>query len=230
MTNANGVVVSNNYGLINRLTSRVKAWRWKSIIRLRRQRFDRLYESGQSMDPLCPGRSQSPHRPNQRRADQSYSATTAWMISSGLTDGLDHNPATWGYNQYGWLTSKTNNLSANIITYTYDADGRVINRWMMGTNTGYKFDAVGNLTNINYPTTTVTFGYDAINELTSLIDQVGTTTFTWTPTSQLATETSPWASSTLSYAYSQGPRTNLSLAQPSGAWSPGPTATIWLGA
>ncbi len=39
------------------------------------------------------------------------------------------------------------------------------------------------------------------------------------PSGRSAAETSPWASSTLSYAYSQGHRTNLSLAQPSGAWS-----------
>ncbi len=218
MTNANGVVVDNSFDLINRLTNR----NWLS--------GGSVYASenfGYATNGLIAYTNQDGQWTHFGRdgASRLIALTNAVLTNLfgydglddliSLTDGLSQK-TTWGFNQYGWLTSKTNNLNVNIINYTYDADGRVTNRWMMGTNTGYKFDAVGNLTNINYPAKTVVFGYDAINELTSMTDPVGTTTFIWTSNGLLASEASPWSSDTLSYGYSQGHRTNISLTQPSG--------------
>ena len=138
-----------------------------------------------------------------------------------VTDGLIHGTG-WFFNQYGWLTSKTNASGATILTYSYDADGRVTNRSMMGTNTGYAYDAVGNLKTITYPTATYNYYYDAINELTNLTDSFGTTTFAYTPTGQLSNETTTaagWSSAAISFGYTQGHRTSLTLTQPSGTWS-----------
>ncbi len=137
---------------------------------------------------------------------------------TSLTDGLNH-ITTWGYNQYGWLTGKTNNLLAAVVTYAYDADGRVTNRAMAGTTTGYTYDPVGNLTSIIYPQLTVSNQFDAINELTNMTDGVGATTFSYTATGQLQSETGPWASDTVSLVYNQGHRHSLSLSQPSGSWT-----------
>ena len=102
---------------------------------------------------------------------------------------------------------------------SYDADGRMTNRWMMGTTTSYTYDAVGNRTSIIYPQLTISNQYDAINERTNMTDGVGTTKFTWTQTGQLASETGPWPNDTISNAYNQGRRISLSLTQPSGTWS-----------
>ncbi len=135
-----------------------------------------------------------------------------------LADGNSHTTS-WAFNQYGWRIGKTNATGTNIINYTRDANGRVTNRWMMGTNTGYKLDAVGNVTNIVYPATNIAIGYDAVNRPTNMMDISGTASFTWTPTSHLASETGLWASDTTSYGYSQGHRTNLNLSQPSGSWN-----------
>ena len=139
-----------------------------------------------------------------------------------LTDAKT-NKTQWGYDIYGRLTSKTNALGTTIMTYSYDADGRMTNRAMIGTTTGYTYDAVGNLKTIIYPQLTISNQYDAINELTNMTDGVGTTKFTYTATGQLQSETDLWTSNTVSntvsYAYNQGHRTNLSLTQPSGLWS-----------
>ncbi len=129
-----------------------------------------------------------------------------------LADGLGHTTS-WGHNQYGWLTSKSNTLTATIIQYARDANGRLTNRWMMGTNTGYTFDAVGNLKAVIYPDANITFSYDAANRRTNMVDAVGTTTFRWTGANQLAREIGPWA--TVAYAYNQGHRASLTL----GDWS-----------
>jgi RHS repeat-associated protein len=132
----------------------------------------------------------------------------------GLTDANTHTTQ-WGYDIFGRLTSKTNALGATIMTYSYDADNRMTNRAMIGTTTGYTYDAVGNLKTIIYPQLTISNLYDAINELTNMTDGVGANKFSYTGTGRLQSETGPWINNTVSYAYSQGHRTNLSLTQPS---------------
>jgi RHS repeat-associated protein len=94
-------------------------------------------------------------------------------------------------------------------------------------NTTYRWDALGNVTNITYPQRTNSYSYDSVCRLTNMLDSFGTnlltTSFTWTPSGQLASETSPWTSDTLSFLYSQGHRTNLNLTQTIGSWNQGST-------
>ena len=101
-------------------------------------------------------------------------------------------------------------LGTSILSNGYDANGELTSRWMPATgNTAYKWDKVGDLTNILYPQRTNTYSYDADQRLTNMVDSFGTnllaTSFTWTPSGQLASETSPWASDTLSLLLQPGP-------------------------
>ncbi len=142
---------------------------------------------------------------------------------SSLVDPLSHQTA-WTYNQYGWLTAKLDNNANTIISYVYDAGGRLTNRWMVGpNNTGYAYNPVGNVTSITYSNAsplTVSFAYDILSRLTNMVDKIGTNTYTYTPAGQLLTETeTAWASDTVSNSYSQGHRTGLNVTQPSGSWS-----------
>ncbi len=146
---------------------------------------------------------------------------------SSLVDPLSHQTS-WTYNQYGWLAGKLDNNANTIISYTYDADGRVTNRWMLGpNNTGYAYNPVGNVTSITYSNAsplTVSFAYDISSRLTSMVDLIGTNTRSYTATGQLLTETeigtgTGWTNNTLSNSYSQGHRISLNLIQPSGSWS-----------
>jgi RHS repeat-associated protein len=148
---------------------------------------------------------------NQEVTQFGYNALD--LIAS-LTDGNLHQ-TTFQYNQFGWLTNKLNNSSNSVLQLAYDANGRVTNRWMPATgNTAYAFDALGNLTNISYPgnaTSPISFVYDKLNELTNMFDAIGVTAFSYTPTGQLQSEAGPWTSDTVSYAYYQSQRTNLTI-------------------
>ena len=137
-----------------------------------------------------------------------------------LTDGKG-DVTQWGYDIYGRCTNKVETTGATMLTFQYDADNRVTNRWSIAKgNTGYGYDNVGNLIAVIYPARTNTFAYDADNRGTNMTDAVGTTSFAWTAIGQLANETDPWTSNTVSYSYSQRHRTNLSITQPSGnSWS-----------
>lgn len=140
---------------------------------------------------------------------------------TNLWDG-NTNQTHWQYNQYGWLTNKMDGLHRNAFQYGYNANGWVINRSTpQKGNTGYSYDGVGNLKSIAYPQLTINYAYDALNRLTNMADAVGTTAFSYTPAGQLQSEKGPWTNDALTYAYSQGLRTNLSLTQPGGTWSQG---------
>jgi RHS repeat-associated protein len=133
-----------------------------------------------------------------------------------LTDAKS-NVTRWGYDVYGRVTNKVDATTTTILTYQYDADNRLTNRWSLAkSNTVYAYDAVGNLTNVTYYHTNhaLSFSYDAMNRMTSMSDGIGTTTFTYTPAGQLASETGPWASDTVAYTYSDRLRTKLDLQQP----------------
>ena len=107
----------------------------------------------------------------------------------------------------------------NILTYAYDANSRLTNRWSIQKgNITNGYDAVGNLTSVTYPSNhALAFTYDAMNRLIQMSDDIGTTMFTYTPTGQLKSETGPWASDTVWYAYTNRMRTGLDLQQPNGA-------------
>jgi YD repeat-containing protein len=126
------------------------------------------------------------------------------------------------------VTTKTDATSTVILTYSYDADNRLTNRWSVAKlNTRYHYDNVGNLTVIDYSgggppaTPSVTNSYDALRRLTNMVDGVGTTRYTYTPVGQLASEDGPFADDTVTNFYSNRLRKGLSLAQPAGAWTNG---------
>jgi RHS repeat-associated protein len=140
-----------------------------------------------------------------------------------LWDGRT-NHTTWHFNQYGWLTNKVDALGREVFRYTRDPNGQITNRWTpQFSNTVYGFDPVGNLTNITYfgsSAPAVTMVFDALNRLQTMVDGAGTSTFNYTAAGQLQTEDGPWANDTITNSYIQQLRQTLSLAQPSGgAWS-----------
>ena len=135
-----------------------------------------------------------------------------------LIDGLQHQ-TTWHYNEYGWLTNKVDGLNRIAFRYAYNANGWVTNRWTPEKgNTGYAYDSVGNVTTITYPQRTNTYAYDALNRLTNMADATGSHVFGYTAASLLQSESGPWANDTVSYAYTQGLRTVLTLAQTGTNW------------
>ncbi len=127
----------------------------------------------------------------------------------------------WGYDQYGRVTSKVNASNVTDFVYIYDASDRLTNRTDgLSRQTTYRYDAVGNLTNVVYPGFTNKFVYDALNRLTNLVDAVGATAFTYNTNGLLGAEDGPWASDTVSYGYNAGRlRSSLSLSQPIGSWT-----------
>jgi RHS repeat-associated protein len=127
----------------------------------------------------------------------------------------------WGYDLYGRVTNKLDATGTNSLSYQYDADSRLTNRWSIAkSNTVYSYDNVGNLTGVTYHTNhSLSFSYDNMNRLTTMSDGVGTTTFTYTPAGQLASESGPWASDTVAYTYTNRLRSGLNLQQPNAsAW------------
>lgn len=137
-----------------------------------------------------------------------------------LTDAKN-NTTQWGYDLYGRMTNKVDATTNTILTYQYDADNRLTNRWSLAkSNAVYAYDAVGNLTNVTYRTNhSLSFVYNAMNWITSMSDGIGTTTFAYTPIGQLTSESGPWASDTVAYTYTDRLRTVLNLQQPEAlAW------------
>jgi RHS repeat-associated protein len=121
----------------------------------------------------------------------------------------------WGYDTEGRDITKTNASNVEIFRYTYDADGKVTNRWTPEKlNAGYGYDDEGNLTSINYNTSAdITYTYDALSRLSTVADASGTTSFGYSA-NHLAYEDGPWDSDRLTYTYTGGRRSKMSLAQP----------------
>jgi YD repeat-containing protein len=68
-----------------------------------------------------------------------------------LIDGKS-NTTTWQYDAYGRVTNKLDATGTSILSYQYDSDNRLTNRWSLAKgNTAYAYDGVGNLTNVSYP-------------------------------------------------------------------------------
>ncbi|HEX4121704.1 MAG TPA: RHS repeat-associated core domain-containing protein [Verrucomicrobiae bacterium] len=126
------------------------------------------------------------------------------------------NATKWGYDSYGRVTNKTDAAGTTILVYQYDSDSRLTSRWSLARGTtGYAYDKVGNLTNVTYPLShSLSFSYDGMNRKTSMSDGIGTTTFTYTKAGQVASETGPWASDTIAYAYIDRVRGDFDLQQP----------------
>jgi RHS repeat-associated protein len=144
--------------------------------------------------------------------------------SGNITNLIDgKNQVTkWVYDQYGLLRDKIDHLGNYSLSASYDANGRLINRWTPEKGeAGFYYDPVGNLTNIDYAASMdVGLTYDAIERLKTMSDAAGTTAFDYTATGQLRSEDGPWENDTISYGYGQGLRNTLSLQQPNASpWS-----------
>jgi RHS repeat-associated protein len=122
----------------------------------------------------------------------------------------------WVYDQYGQVTNKLDDSSNLLLTYQYDANGRMTTRASISKGqTQYAYDAAGNLTNVNYNVSPdIALAYDALGRLTNMVDAVGTSRFTWSTGNQLLSEDGPWADDTVSYSHTNNLRQSLALAQP----------------
>src|SRR6266540_4071716 len=140
-----------------------------------------------------------------------------------LTDGKAQ-LTTWLYDLYGRVTNKVDQASISILSYAYDANSRLTNRWSKAKlYTAYSYDAVGNLILIdNSYSPDVTLQYDALDRLTNAVDAAGTTKYTYTSNGQVLTEDGPWTSDTVTYLYNNARRrSGLTLQQPTGNWTNG---------
>ena len=140
-----------------------------------------------------------------------------------LTDGKGQTTS-WNYDSYGRVTNKLDQTGAVILTYNYDANNRLTNRWSAAkTNTVYKYDAVGNLTNVVYPVSAqIKLYYDAMNRLTNMVDGVGTTAYGYDAIGELLSEGGLWPNDAVSYTYTNRLRTGLSVQAPNAsAWTEG---------
>jgi RHS repeat-associated protein len=211
VTDANNVTVTNQFDLLSRLTARFWpdsigegfGWATNGLMAYtnRNGKATHLTRDGA-------GRLTGVTNANQEITLLGYNALSQ---VADLWDGRT-NHTTWHYNQYGWLSNKVDALSREVLRYSYDANGQVTNRWtaQMGSNS-YTWDAVGNLKTITYPQSSVSYAYDAVNRLKSMADALGTTTFGYTPAGQLQSEQSGWANYNLTYGYTEGQRTSMSL-------------------
>ena len=137
-----------------------------------------------------------------------------------LRDGKN-NTVSWAYDGYGRVISKRDANTTEILRYQYDAGGRLTNRWSAAKGTtAYVYDPLGNLLNTIYPSLTLQFSYDSVNRLTNMVDALGATTYTYDGNGAVRTEDGPWASDTMTFAYTNGLRIGLSLQQPAASdWS-----------
>jgi RHS repeat-associated protein len=214
ITDANNVTVTNQFDLLNRATARSWpdgigegfGWATNGLVAYtnRNQKVTRYARD-------AAGRLTAVTNANQEVTRFGYNSLSQ---VTDLWDGRT-NHTTWGFNEYGWLINKVDALSHEIIRYTRDSNGQVTNRWTpQFTNIGYAYDEVGNLKTVSYPQATIAYAYDALNRLRSMADPIGTTIFSNTPTGNLQSEAGPWSDGTLTYGYTEGLRTSLSINNP----------------
>jgi len=216
----NGIVVTNTYDNLDRLLTRgypdggVERFGYsaRGLIAYTNQLF---FTNFYTYDA-------SSRKTAETNADgqiMSYSYNAAGNLLT-LTDGKGQ-VTTWSYDQYGRVTNKLDQTGVVILTYAYDADSRLTNRWSGAKgNTTYSYDALANLTRISYSSSpAVTFAYDPLNRLTNMVDALGTSMFTYTLGNQLLTEVGPFADDAMTNTYVNRLRTSLVLQQPSGLWT-----------
>ncbi len=215
-TDANDVTVTNTFDLLDRLTVRTwtdgisEGWLFATNgLIAHTNRDHKVTHYGR--DGV--GRLTSVTNANQEVVQYGYDAANR-LIS--LTDALLHR-TTWNRNEYGLVTNKVDARNHEILRLAYDANGQLTNRWLPQTgNTAYGYDLMGNLLSVAYsgatnnPTAGVIWTYDKLNRPLTMADALGTTVWTYLG-GLLQSETGPWLSNTLTYAYSQGVRTNLAL-------------------
>jgi RHS repeat-associated protein len=222
VTDANGLTITNSYDLLGRLSTHtypdggIEQFQYAPaglVAYINQLGFTNLYGYDAAMRKIV-----------ETNADGQillYTNNAAGDLLS-LTDGKGQTTH-WGYDQYGRVTNKLDQAGTQILTYQYDADSRLSQRWSAAKGaTTYQYDNLGNLLKVAYPVSfQPTFGYDALNRLTNMFDVTGSTSYSYTSGGFLATEDGPFASGTVTSTYLNRLRTGLSLAQPSGAWTNG---------
>ena len=141
---------------------------------------------------------------------------------TNMIDGKSQKTA-WRFDSFSRMTNKFDDLGNSVLALSYDANNRVTNRWTPGPqsarNAVLKWDAAGRLTNIVYASSpSVSVTYDALGRIASLVDAVGASSFTYSRLGALASETSPWASATMTATYGTAHRlASLDIMQPNAA-------------
>jgi YD repeat-containing protein len=224
LTDAQGVVVTNQFDSLGRLLERKNAY---GTILQNTYSAAGLTQHQDALSHLtyygydAAGRLDSVTNANGEINDFTYNPLDELAT---LTDGNGH-VTSWTYDSYGHNVAKTDGNAVLIETNGYNAAGWVTAHWTPAKGlTSYSYDNNGNLTGITYSSgTNITAGYDALNRLTTLHDAVGNSTNTYANfgafDGALASAGGLWANDTVSYTYTHHLQTALSLAQPSGSWS-----------
>ena len=116
----------------------------------------------------------------------------------------------WGYNNEGRVKSRTNALGVEAARFTYDAQGRVTNRWTVEKgDVALGYDDAGNVSAIDFAGTAlnpdIRYDYDSANRLTNMVDEVGTTGFGYTP-GFASNEDGPFSNDNVSRTFYNGMR------------------------
>jgi len=222
LTDENGVTITNTYDNLNRLLTR--GYPDGGVERSGYSARGRIAYTNQLFFTNFYTYDQSNRKTAETNADGQiikYGYNAAGDLLT-LADGKSQT-TTWNYDQYGRVTNKLDQTGVVILTYAYDADSRLTNRWSAAKlNANYSYDNVGNLTNVSYRLSPgASFQYDPLNRLTNMIDSLGTTVFSYTLGNQLLTEVGPFANDAMTNSYIDRLRTGLSLQQPSGLWTNG---------
>ncbi|MFA7230427.1 MAG: hypothetical protein WC071_04090, partial [Victivallaceae bacterium] len=126
---------------------------------------------------------------------------------------------TWNYDaNRGFLVSKTYPDSKQV-TYTNDADGRILTRvWSRGITTTYSYDNGGSLTGVSYSdgtTPAISYTLDRMGRVTAVTDASGSRALNYNADGTLTSESIPYiVNGAVEYAYDNlGRRTGLQLKQ-----------------
>ena len=138
-----------------------------------------------------------------------------------LTDGRSQT-TTWVRDNQGRVTAKYDPRGTNIVTYSYNPNGHVVDRWTPAKgHTTFLYDQVGNLTGMDYPSgAEVRYTYDALYRMVAMSDASGDSSYAYYQGGALASEDGPWANDTVSYTYGNTRELlTISAQQPSGSFT-----------
>src|SRR5258705_460732 len=180
ITDANGVLITNNFDNLDRLISRTYpdgverfGFAAKGLVAFTNQngqvtRFD--YDTAQRLIAIT----------NANTNVTRYSYDPGGALTN-LLDGKNQKTI-WKVDSSGRATNKVDDLGNIAATFGYDAEGNLTTRWTPAKgSTTFAYDAAANLTNIDYPTNAdIRLEYDALNRLTAVVDSLGTNRFTYT--------------------------------------------------
>lgn len=125
----------------------------------------------------------------------------------------------WSLDLEGRVKSRTNQIGVEVARMTYDAEGRLTNRWTLEKgDVGFAYDDAGNLRAIDFVGSgqNPDISYDSANRLTSMVDEIGTTSFTQIPGFAFS-ENGPFNNDTVSRTWTNGLPETLRLINADGS-------------